>query len=179
MATTTSGLSRLRLWFFWECVSKNLTWQSFQSICFIQRVPPSDQRGRFNWSSEERRCQHKHFVGKAWFILVALTRATEDFCSQTKVKDRFLNQRRGTCWYSCRKNMQVLSATASLVLVFVLKSFYLCCLPHVMLWMLSLHFFILLFIWFLSVQPSVVLLVGVYYTACDVSYNTPSLIHCC
>ncbi len=44
---------------------------------------------------------------------------------QTKVKDCFLNQRRWTCWYSCRENIQVLSATASLVLlffVFVLKS---------------------------------------------------------
>ncbi len=46
------------------------------------------------------------------------------FGFQTKVKDRFLNQRRWTCWYSCRENMQVLSATDSLVLlfVFVLKS---------------------------------------------------------
>ncbi len=46
------------------------------------------------------------------------------FGFQTKVKDHFLNQRRWTCWYSCRENMQVLSATASLVLlfVFVLKS---------------------------------------------------------
>ncbi len=175
MATTTSGLSRLRLWFFWECVSKNLTWQS---ICFIQRVPPSDQPGRFNWSNEERRCQHEHFVGKAWFILVALTRATEDFCSQTKVKDRFLNQRRGTCWYSCRKNMQVLSATASLV--FVLKSFYLCCLPHLRYGCFP--YIVLYYYLFDSsvfAKPSVVLLVGVYYTACDVSYNTPSLIHCC
>ncbi len=42
---------------------------------------------------------------------------------QTKVKDRFLNQRSWTCWYSCRKNMQVLSATASLVLLFFLFSF--------------------------------------------------------
>ncbi len=46
------------------------------------------------------------------------------FGFQTKMKDRFLNQRRWTCWYSCRENMQVLSATDSLVLlfVFVLKS---------------------------------------------------------
>ncbi len=33
------------------------------------------------------------------------------FGFQTKVKDRFLNQRRWTCWYFCRENMQVLSAT--------------------------------------------------------------------
>ncbi len=63
---------------------------------------------------------------------------------QTKVKDRFLNQRRWTCWYSCRENMQVLSATASLVLLFFLFSFwkacYLRCLPHVTLWRLSLFF---------------------------------------
>ncbi len=75
------------------------------------------------------------------------------FGFQTKVKDRFLNQRRWTCWYSCRENMQVLSATASLVLlfVFVLKS------------LLSLlftsrytnggfpYFFYIIIIWFLSV----------------------------
>ncbi len=68
------------------------------------------------------------------------------FGFQTKVKDRFLNQRRWTCWYSCRENMQVLSATASLVLLFFLFSFsfwkacYLCCLPHVTQWRLSLFF---------------------------------------
>ncbi len=66
------------------------------------------------------------------------------FGFQTKVKDRFLNQRRWTCWYSCRENMQVLSATDSLVLlfVFVLKS--LLSLPHVKVWRLSLFFLILL-----------------------------------
>ncbi len=74
------------------------------------------------------------------------------FGFQTKVKDRFLNQRRWTCWYSCRENIQVLSATASLVLLFFFFSFwkaYLCCLPHVTLWRLSLFFYII--IWFLSV----------------------------
>ncbi len=39
--------------------------------------------------------------------------ASGGFGFQTKVKDRFLNQRRWTCWYSCRENMQVLSATDS------------------------------------------------------------------
>ncbi len=72
------------------------------------------------------------------------------FGFQTKVKDRFLNQRRWTCWYSCRENMQVLSATASLVLLFFLFSFwkacYLCCLPHVMLWRLSLFFYIIIYL---------------------------------
>ncbi len=64
------------------------------------------------------------------------------FGFQTKMKDRFLNQRRWTCWYSCRKNMQVLSATDSLVLLFFLfwKACYLCCLPQVTLWRLSLFF---------------------------------------
>ncbi len=62
------------------------------------------------------------------------------FGFQTKVKDRFLNQSRWTCWYSCRENIQVLSATDSLVwlFVFVLKS--LLSLPHVTLWRLSLFF---------------------------------------
>ncbi len=44
------------------------------------------------------------------------------FGFQTKVKDCFLNQRRWTCWYSCRENMQVLSATASFTFCFLLKS---------------------------------------------------------
>ncbi len=74
------------------------------------------------------------------------------FGFQTKVKDHFLNQRRWTCWYSCRE--QVLSATASLVLLVFLFSFwkacYLCCLPHVTQWRLSLFFYIII-IWFLSV----------------------------
>ncbi len=62
------------------------------------------------------------------------------FGFQTKVKDCFLNQRRWTCWYSCRENMQVLSATDSLVwlFVFILKS--LLSLPQVTLWRLSLFF---------------------------------------
>ncbi len=52
------------------------------------------------------------------------TECNGGFGFQTKVKDRFLNQRRWTCWYSCRENMQVLSAIDSLVwlFVFVLKS---------------------------------------------------------
>ncbi len=69
------------------------------------------------------------------------TERNEGFGFQTKVKDRFLNQRRWTCWYSCRENMQVLSATASLVLLFFLFwKAYLCCLPHLTLWRLSLFF---------------------------------------
>ncbi len=61
---------------------------------------------------EERRFQRERFVGRAWFILAASARAWRcaqrtkcngGFGFQTKVKDRFLNQRRWTCWYSCRK----------------------------------------------------------------------------
>ncbi len=110
---------------------------------------------RFHWSREERRFQHERF-SRAWFILAASARArmcaprTErngGFGFQTKMKDRFLNQRRWTCWYSCGKNMQVLSATASLVLLFFLFSFwkacYIFCLPPVTVWRLSLIFFII------------------------------------
>ncbi len=50
------------------------------------------------------------------------TERSGGFGFQTKVKDRFLNQRRWTCWYSCREKMQVLWATDSLVLLFFLKS---------------------------------------------------------
>ncbi len=82
---------------------------------------------RFHWSREERRFQRERF-SRAWFILAASARAwrcaqrtkrNRGFGFQTKVKDRFLNQRRWTCWYSCRENMQVLSATASLVSLFL------------------------------------------------------------
>ncbi len=70
---------------------------------------------------------------------------------QTKVKDRFLNQRRWTCWYSFRENMQVLSATASLVLLFVLfwKLVIFAVYLTFTLWRLSLFFYII--IWLLSV----------------------------
>ncbi len=89
---------------------------------------------RYHWSREERCFQCKRF-SRAWFILAASARAqrcalrTErngGFGFQAKVKDRFLNQRRWTCWYSCRENMQVLSVTVSLVWLFG-KVFYLCC----------------------------------------------------
>ncbi len=90
---------------------------------------------RFHWSREERRFQRERF-SRAWFILATSARArryaqrTEHnggFGFQTKVKGRSLNQRRWTCWYSCRENMQVLSATASLVLLFFLFSFWKAC----------------------------------------------------
>ncbi len=109
---------------------------------------------RYHWSREERRFQCERF-SRAWFILAASARAQRTernggFGFQIKMKDCFLNQRRWTCWYSCRENMQVLSATASLVLLFFLFSFwkacYLCCLPHVKLWRHSLFFIIIIYL---------------------------------
>ncbi len=85
-------------------------------------------------------CAHCAFTGVSARARRCTQRTERNggFGFQTKVKDRFLNQRRWTCWYSCRKNMQVLSATASLVLLW--KACYLCCLLHVTLWRLSLFF---------------------------------------
>ncbi len=121
---------------------------SYSTRCQLQHIVAGV---RFHWSREER--HFFFFMGRAWFILGVSARARRfaqrtvcngGFGFQTKVKDRSLNQRRWTCWYSCRENMQVLSATASLVLLFFLFSFwkacYLCCLPHVTLWRLSLIF---------------------------------------
>ncbi len=94
---------------------------------------------RMSASAGARRCMQR-------------TERSGGFGFQTKVKDCFLKQRRWTCWYSCRENMQVLSATDSLVwlFVFILKS------------LLSLLFtsgytmeafliFYIIIIWFLSV----------------------------
>ncbi len=139
---------------FWECASKNLTW-SHLCKCMVCAAPKRllhttraaeplhiVEGVRFHWSREERRFQRERFVGRTWFILAASARAwrcaprTEHnggFGFQTKMKDRFLNQRRWTCWYSCGKKLQVLTVTASLVLLFFLFLFwkaYLCCLPH-------------------------------------------------
>ncbi len=152
---------RVKIWRGRTCAS---AWSALlQSICFIQRAaePWHIVAGvRFHWSSEERRFQHERF-SRAWFILGASARArrcaqrterNRGFGFQTKMKDRFLNQRRWTCWYSCRENMQVLSATDSLVLFcfrfekLVIFAVY-----------LKLHyggfpyFFYIIIIWFLSV----------------------------
>ncbi len=123
--------SRLRP--FFECASKNLTW-SHLCECMVCAAPKRARQPqhivageRFHWSREERRFQREREGAR-----------NGGFGFQTKVKDRFLNQRRWTCWYSCRENMQVLSATASLVLLW--KACYLCCLLHVTLWKLSLFF---------------------------------------
>ncbi len=154
---------------FWECASTNFTW-SHLCECMVcaaagerfhwSREERSFQRERFSraWvhtarvkqsrgSAEAARMQS----GSSVLSLAASARArrcvqrTErngGFGFQTKMNDRCLNQRRWTCWYSCRENMQVLSATDSLVLLFFLfwKACYLCCLPHVTLWRLSLFF---------------------------------------
>ncbi len=132
---------------FWECASKNLTW-SHLCECMVCAAPKPLLHTasaaepqhivagvRFPWSREERRFQRERFVGRAWFILAASARAwrcepwTElngGFGFQTKVKDRFLNQRRWTCWYSCRKKhaSPVSDSQFSFIFifVFVLKS---------------------------------------------------------
>ncbi len=121
---------------FWECASKNLTW-SHLCKCMVcaARAPPAAAHCRRRKISLIR-CKR---FSRAWFHIArvkaeqrqsrgsteaARTERNGGFGFQTKVKDRFLNQRRWTCWYSCRENMQVLSATDSLVLlfVFILKS---------------------------------------------------------
>ncbi len=101
--------SRLRP-FFWECASKNLKWSHF--VSHTARVSRAEACVcRMAASARARRCAQQ-------------TEGSGGFGFQTKVKDCFLKQRRWTCWYSCRENMQVLSATDSLVwlFVFVLKS---------------------------------------------------------
>ncbi len=74
--------------------------------------------------------------------------------------------------------MQVLSATASLVLlfVFVLKS--LLSLPYLMVWRLSLFF---QYYYYLIPQCllNILLCISRYNTACDVSYAIPRLIRFC
>ncbi len=131
---------------FWECASKNLTWSH---LCECMVCAAAGER--FHWSREERRFQRERF-SRAWFTPVSQSRGSAEreqrapivlslaasagarrcaqrtecnggFGFQTKMKDRFLNQWRWTCWYSCRENIQVLSATASLVLLFFLLSF--------------------------------------------------------
>ncbi len=83
----------------------------------------AEQRQRRSGAYAERE-QRAPIVLSLSMSAPALRCASRGFGFQTKVKDRFLNQRRWTYWYSCRENMQVLSATASLVwlFVFVLKS---------------------------------------------------------
>ncbi len=104
--------SRLRP-FFWECASKNLKWSHFVShTARVSRAEAVQKQCvcRMGASARARRCAQR-------------TERNGGFGFQTKVKDCFLKQRRWT-WYSCRENMQVLSATDSLVwlFVFILKS---------------------------------------------------------
>ncbi len=165
---------------FWECASKNLT-RSHLCECMVCAAPKRARcqpqhivaGERFHWSREERHFQRERF-SRAWFHTaeqrqrrsgayaarahcaftrrVSTTERNGGFGFQTKVKDCLLNQRRWPCWYSCRENMQVLSATASLVLLFFLFSFWKACYLY-----LTLHyggfpyFFNIIIIWFLSV----------------------------
>ncbi len=152
--------SRLRP-FFWECASKNLKWSHFVShTARVSRAEAVQKQCvcRMGASARARRC-------------VQRTEHNGGFGFQTKVKDCFLKQRRWTCWYSCRENMQVLSATDSLVwlFVFILKS------------LLSLLFTsgytmeaFLIFLYYYYLIPqcllSILLCIRRYNTACDVSY---------
>ncbi len=123
--------SRLRP-FFWECASKNLKWSHFVShTARVSRAEAVQKQCVCRMSASAR--------AQRW---AQRTEHNGGFGFQTKVKDCFLKQRRWTCWYSCRENMQVLSATDSLVwlFVFVLKSLLSLLLPHVTLWRLSLFF---------------------------------------
>ncbi len=144
---------RVKMWRGRTCAS---AWSALlQSVCHIQRALESQNivaGVRFHWSHEERRFQRERFR-RAWYILGATARAQR--CAQqternggcgfqTKVKYHFLNQRRWTCWCSCRKS-PVSDRQFSFTFLFVLKTCYLCCLSHVTLWRLS------LFIWFLCV----------------------------
>ncbi len=97
-----------RAWFHTARVAEQRQRRSGAYAEREQRVPIVLSLGA---SARARRCTQR-------------TERNGRFGFQTKVKDRFLKQRRWTCWYSCRENMEVLSATDSLVLlfVFVLKS---------------------------------------------------------
>ncbi len=122
---------------FFESASKNLKWSHF--VSHTARVSRAE--------AEQRQCVCRGASARA-LRCAQRTEHNGGFGFQTKVKDCFLNQRRWTCWYSCRENMQVLSETDSLVWLFLFsfwKACYLCCLPHVTLWRLSLFFLILLF----------------------------------
>ncbi len=154
---------------FWECASKNLTW-SHLCKCMVCAAPKRllhTARAaepwhivagvRFHWSREERRFQRERFRCRAWFILAASARAWRcaqrmerngGFCFQTKMKERFLNQRRWTCWYSCGKKHASPVSDSQFSFMFLLFSFwkacYLCCLPHIMIWRLSLIIIIII-----------------------------------
>ncbi len=122
-------------------------------------------RVRLHWSHEERRFQRERFVGRAWFILAASARTwrcvqrtehNKGFGIQTKVKDRFLNQKRWTCWYSCRKKHASSDCYSqfsfTFLFVLVLKSFLSLLFTSSYAMEAFLNFFLyLLFIWFLVV----------------------------
>ncbi len=121
---------------FWECASKNLTWSHLCEcmVCLLQSGRCQPQHivagERFHWSGASASVEpgftphasrgrsgayaEREQLAPIVLSLAASARARRcasgGFGFQTKVKDRFLNQRRWTCWYSCRENMQVLIA---------------------------------------------------------------------
>ncbi len=103
-----------------------ITCERFSRAWFHTARVEQRQRRSGAYAEQEQRAPIVLSLGaSAWARRCAQrTERNRGFGFQTKVKDRFLKQRRWTCWYSCRENMQVLSATDSLVLlfVFVLKS---------------------------------------------------------
>ncbi len=109
---------------------------------------------RLHWSREERRCQRERFV-RAWLLAASAlarrcsqqTEHSRGFGFQSKIP-LIKPEKVNILVFFLKKNMQVLSATASLVLLFFLfwKACYLCCLPHVMLWRLSLIIWIIIYL---------------------------------
>ncbi len=127
---------------FWECASKNLMWLHLckcMVCCSKAHALPAAAHcsrrkislirckrfsrawfhtARVKAEQRQRSCAYAEREQRAPIVL-SLARQQEHegarsggFGFQTKVKDRFLKQRRWTCWYSCRKK-HVLSATAS------------------------------------------------------------------
>ncbi len=84
-----SGASFSRAWFHTARVSRAEAAQKLH-ICRAGAAPPIVLS--LGASSGARRCAQQ-------------TERNGGFGFQTKVKDLFLNQRRWTCWYSCRENM--------------------------------------------------------------------------
>ncbi len=153
---------RVKIWGGHTCAS---AWSALlQSVCFIQRALPAAahcSRSQislitwrealfFSWvepgllaaSARVRRCAQR-------------TERNGGFGFQTKVKDRFLNQRRWTCWYSCgKKHASPVSDSQfsfTFLFVFVLKSLLSLLFTSRYAMEPFLHFFNIIIIWFLSV----------------------------
>ncbi len=131
---------QVKIWRGRTCAS---AWSALlQSVCFIQRALPAAAHcsrrkiSLITWRDFSASVEPAlYFVCRAWFILATSARAwrcaqrTERngvFGFQTKKKDRFLNQRRWTCWYSCgKKHASPVSDSQfsyTFLFVFVLKS---------------------------------------------------------